>query len=58
VFWYVGYVASLVVVAGHRALLSVLCAIVAVAYLLISPKFVSVFFCVVATCESGSTIVC
>jgi hypothetical protein len=57
VFWSIGYVVSLVIVASHRALLSVLCAIVVVACLLISPKLVSVFFCAVATCESGSTIV-
>jgi hypothetical protein len=44
VLWFVSYVVSLVVVAGHRALMSVLCAIVVVACLLISPRLGSVFF--------------
>jgi Flp pilus assembly protein TadB len=44
VFWFVGYVVPLVVVAGHRALLSVLCAIVVVACVLISLRLASEIF--------------
>jgi hypothetical protein len=51
-------VVPLAVVAGHRALLSVLCAIVVVACALISLRLASEIFWAVATCEADSTMVC